>query len=109
MAQLALINRLHMDYFATLLARLSQTREGAGSLLDSTTVLRGSAFGDSNEHDHMDLPIVLAGGSVRGGQHVMVARGTPMSNLLLATLQDLGVPARSFGDSTGALPGVFHA
>ena len=109
MAQLALINRLHMDYFAYLLKRLSETREGGRALLDSTLVLRGSAFGDSNEHDHMDLPIVLAGGLVRGGQHLAFARGTPMSNLLLAALQALGVPARSFGDSTGALEGMFHA
>ena len=108
MAQLALINRLHMDYFAYLLTRLSQVHDGAGSLLDSTLVLRGSAFGDSNEHDHMDLPIVLAGASVVGGQHWTFAKGTPMSNLLLAALQTLGVPARSFGDSTGPIRGVFH-
>jgi hypothetical protein len=109
MSQLALINRLHMDYFAYLLKRLSETRDGAGSLLDGTLVLRGSAFGDSNEHDHMDLPIVVAGGPVNGGQHLNFAKGTQMSNLMLAGLQALGVPATKFGDSTGPLEGVFHA
>jgi len=109
MAQLALINRLHMDYFAYLLKRLAETGDGAGSLLDTTLVLRGSAFGDSNEHDHMDLPIVVAGGLVKGGQHLTFAKGTQMSNLMLAGLQALGVPATSFGDSTGPLEGLFHA
>jgi hypothetical protein len=109
MAQLTLINRLHMDYFAYLLKRLAETKDGTGSLLDGTLVLRGSAFGDSNEHDHMDLPIVLAGGPVKGGQHLAFAKGTPMSNLMLAGLQALGAPATSFGDSTGPLEGVFLA
>jgi hypothetical protein len=109
MAQLALINRLHMDYFAYLLKRLAETSDGAGSLLDTTLVLRGSAFGDSNEHDHMDLPIVVAGGLVKGGQHLPFGKGTQMSNLMLAGLQALGVPAKSFGDSTGPLEGLFHA
>lgn len=109
MAKLALINRYHMTYFAYLLKRLGETHDGAATLLDTTLVLRGSAFGDSNEHDHMDLPVVMAGAGVRGGQHVTFAHGTQMSNLLLAALQTLGVPATSFGDSTGPLEGVFVA
>jgi len=109
MAKLALINRYHMTYFAYLLKRLGETHDGAATLLDTTLVLRGSAFGDSNEHDHMDLPVILAGAGVRGGQHVTFAHGTQMSNLLLAALQTLGVPATSFGDSTGPLEGVFLA
>jgi hypothetical protein len=109
MTKLARINRYHMEYFATLLKRLAETKDGAGSLLDTTLVLRGSAFGDSNEHDFMDLPIVVAGGLVRGGRHVVAPAGTTASNLMLAGLQALGVPATKFGDSTGALADVFGA
>lgn len=103
MAKLAVINRYHMEFFAYALQRMTETRDGAGSLLDTTLVIRGSAFGDSNEHDFMDLPIIVAGGLVRGGRHVEVAKGTSMSNLMLAGLNLLGVPATSFGDSTGPL------
>ncbi|PWQ83129.1 hypothetical protein DKY64_23685, partial [Stenotrophomonas maltophilia] len=64
MAKLARINRHHMEYFAYYLKRMAETKDGEASLLDRTLVLRGSAFGDSNEHDHMDLPVVVAGGLV---------------------------------------------
>jgi hypothetical protein len=108
MAKLARINRHHMEYFAYYLERMAATKDGEGSLLDSTLVLRGSAFGDSNEHDHMDLPVIVAGGLVAGGRHLVVEKGTTMSNLLLASLNLLGVPDTHFGDSTGPLAGVAH-
>lgn len=108
MVKLARINRYHMEHFAYLLSRLAETREGDHALLETTLVLRGSAFGDPNEHDFMDLPVIVAGGPVAGGQHVSVAHGTPMANLMLAMLQGLGVPADRFGDSTGALAGVLR-
>jgi hypothetical protein len=101
--KLAAINRYHMTYFAYLLRRLSDVKDGEASLLERSFVLRGSAFGDSNEHDHMDLPVVVAGGLVKHSGHLSVPRGTTMSNLLLTGLQALGVPTTSFGDSTGAL------
>lgn len=109
MAKLARINRHHMEYFAYYLKRMSETRDGEASLLDRTLVLRGSAFGDSNEHDHMDLPVVVAGGLVPGGRHLAVAKGTTMSNLLLAALNVLDVPATSFGDSDAPLSALAHA
>lgn len=108
-AKLARINRYHMEYFAYFLDRMQAVRDGEGSLLDRTLVLRGSAFGDPNVHDHMDLPVLVAGGLVQGDAHVRVEAGTTMSNLLLAALHALNVPASSFGDSTGALSGVFRA
>ncbi len=109
MAKLALINRYHMEFFAYALKRLKETRDGAGSLLDTTLVIRGSAFGDSNEHDFMDLPVIVAGGLVQGGRHLAFDKGTTMSNLLLAGLQMLDVPAASFGDSSGPLAGLARA
>lgn len=109
MAQLAKINRYHMEFFAYALKRKKETRDGADSLLDSTLVIRGAAFGDSNEHDFMDLPVIVAGGLVEGGRHLAVDKGTSMSNLLLAGLQLLGVPGKAFGDSTGPLAGLVDA
>ncbi|WP_159981837.1 MULTISPECIES: DUF1552 domain-containing protein [unclassified Novosphingobium] len=103
MAQLAKINRYHMEFFAYYLQRMKEVRDGEGSLLDRTLVIRGSAFGDSNEHDYMDLPVVVAGGLVKRGRHVRVEKGTTMSNLMLAGLNALDVRAASFGDSTAPL------
>jgi hypothetical protein len=109
MAQLAKINRYHMEFFAYALKRLKETRDGEGSLLDTTLVIRGSAFGDSNDHDFMDLPVIVAGGLVKGGRHLAAQKGTSMSNLMLAGLNLLGVPAKAFGDSTGPLAGLADA
>ena len=109
MVKLARINRYHMEFFAYALKRLKETRDGAGSLLDTTLVIRGSAFGDSNEHDFMDLPVIVAGGLLQGGRHLAAEKGTTMSNLLLAGLNLLDVPAAKFGDSTGPLAGLAHA
>ena len=102
-AKLERINRYHMGYFAYYLQRMRDVKDGEGSLLDRTLVLRGSAFGDPNEHDHMDLPVIVAGGLVKGDRHIVVEKSTTASNLLLASLHVLGVQANSFGDSTGPL------
>lgn len=109
MAKLALINRYHMTFFAYMLERLKAVRDGEGSLLDTMLVLRGSAFGDSNDHDFMDLPVIVGGGLVKGGRHMTVAQGTSMSDLMLAGLNLLGVPATKFGDSSGPLKGLADA
>ena len=101
--KLARINRHHMEYFAYFLQRMRDVKDGEGSLLDRTLVIRGSAFGDPNEHDHMDLPIIVAGGLVKGNRHLVVEKNTTASNLLLTALHLLDVPATSFGDSVGPL------
>lgn len=109
MEKLARINRHHMEYFAYYLERMRTMKDGEGSLLDRTLVLRGSAFGDPNEHDFMDLPVVVAGGLVPGNRHIVADKGTTMSNLLLAALNLLDVPATSFGDSTDSFGALTHA
>ncbi|AOH84509.1 hypothetical protein AWL63_11560 [Sphingomonas panacis] len=109
MAKLAKINRHHMEYFAYYLDRMKAVKDGDGTLLDRTMVIRGSAFGDSNQHDHMDLPVIVAGGLVPGDRSVSVPKGTTMSNLLLAALNVLDVPTKSFGDSNAPLAELVRA
>jgi hypothetical protein len=69
-------------------------------------VLYGSSMSNGNQHDHDPLPIVLAGGAagqLKGGRHLQFAPHTPMSNLLLAMADKLGVRRDGMGDSTGKL------
>ena len=105
--RLAVLNRYHMGVFAYLLDRLAMTPDGDGTLLDHSLVMYGSGMSNSNQHDHDPLPILLAGGAsgrLRGGRHLRAdAPRTPLSNLLLAMLQKLDVPAESFGDATGVM------
>lgn len=102
-AKLVKINRLHMEQFGYLLDRLSATADGDGTLLDSTLVMGGASLGEPNDHDNMNLPAMVAGGGLRGNRHIVEPQHTPMCNLMLSLIQELGVPAESFGDSTGVI------
>jgi hypothetical protein len=100
----AVLNTYHVGLFAHFLEKLRATPDGDGTLLDHSLVLYGSGMSDGNQHNHTDLPIVLAGGAsgrMKGGRHLRNTKNTPMANLLLAVLETLQVPTDKFGDSTG--------
>jgi hypothetical protein len=102
----AVLNRYHVSMLAYFLDKLRASPDGEGTLLEHSMVLYGSGMSDGNQHNHHPLPVVLCGGAsgrVKGGQHLRVLKGTPLSNLLLSMLQKLDVPAESFGDSTGTI------
>jgi len=101
--KLARINRLHMQQFAYYLERMQATKDGEGSLLDSTLVLAGSSLGEPNEHDNMNLPVLVAGGGLPGNRHIEVPKHTPMCNLMLCMIHELGIELDAFGDSTAPL------
>ena len=106
MDQFAVLNRYHVALLGTFLEKLRQTPDGDGSLLDHSMILYGSSLSDGNEHNYDPLPVVLAGGAsgrLEGNRHLRNAPQTPMSNLLLAMLDKLGVERSSFGDSTEML------
>ncbi|MES2604865.1 MAG: DUF1552 domain-containing protein, partial [Pseudomonadota bacterium] len=102
-AKLVRINHLHMQQFAYYLERMSSTQDGEVTLLDSTLVMAGASLGEPNDHDNMNLPIIIAGGGVTGNRHIVMPKDTPMCNLMLAMINTLGVPLDKFGDSTAAL------
>jgi hypothetical protein len=105
-ARLAQVQQYHVKMLAYLLQKLQATPDGAGTLLDHSLLMYGSGMSNSNQHDHRPLPIVVAGGAcgkLPGGRHIQVDPQTPLSNLLLALLHKLDVPAQSFGDSTGVV------
>jgi len=102
-AKLVKINRHHMEQFAYCLERMSSTKDGESSLLDSTLLMAGASLGEPNAHENSNLPAISAGGGLQGNRHIAVEKNTPMCNLMLSMINKLGVPAESFGDSTGLL------
>jgi hypothetical protein len=103
-AKMAKINAFHVSLFAYYLDRLKATPDGDGTLLDHSLILYGSGMGDPNIHDHVNLPIVVAGGAagkVKGGRHIRYAEPTPLANLHLTLLERVGVRMSAFADSKG--------
>jgi hypothetical protein len=100
----SVLNTYHVGLFAYFLEKLRATPDGDGTLLDHSLVLYGSGMSDGNQHNHTDLPIVVAGGAsgrMKGGRHLRHPKNTPMANLLVALLDTLGIPTDKFGDSNG--------
>ena len=91
---------------AYLIDKMKNTADGDGNLLDHSLVLYGSPMGDGSVHNHLRIPIFLAGkanGRLTGNNHVLCKDGTPFANVLLTLLQKLGVETDSFGDSNGTV------
>ncbi len=100
------LNEYHVQQFAYLVKRMSETPEGDGTMLDSTLFLYGTGISDSNTHFHDDLPSALVAGKstgITGGRYVRYPEGTPLANLHVSILEKLGTPVETFGDSTGVL------
>jgi Protein of unknown function (DUF1552) len=103
-ARMAKINAFHVSLFAYFLQRLKVTPDGDGCLLDHALYLYGSGMGNPNVHDHVNLPILVAGGgagTVKGGRHLKYAEPTPLANLHLTLLERAGVRMDAFADSKG--------
>ncbi len=101
--QLGEIDRQQMKLLGKTLGRLK-----AKGLLERTMVLYGSNMGDANIHDNTNLPILLAGGGFRHGQHLVFPRenNAPLCNLFVSMMRRMGVEGESFGSSSGALRGL---
>jgi hypothetical protein len=106
-AQLKRVERAFFDELKTLLTNLKNTKEGDSTLLDRTTIVITSNLGSGNSHSNKDLPVLLAGGRFKHGQHLAFDPGsTPLSNLYVSVLNQLGFEDKSFGTSTGTLKGL---
>lgn len=91
-----------------LLTKLRSSQEGGSTLLEQTQVLYGSNLGNGNNHDTKNLPILLAGGGFKHGQHLAFDKtnNEPLPNLFVSMLQRLGIETDKFASSNGTLKGL---
>ena len=96
------------DVLNGFLTSLQQTREQGQSLLDSTTVLYGTCMGSANSHSNVNLPVLLAGGGFRHGQHLAfdTENNYPLSNLYVSMLQRMGIETDAFSTGKGTMRGL---
>jgi hypothetical protein len=97
-----------MKTLRDLLGKLKQTNEAGVTLLDRTMVFLGSNLGDGSSHSVKNLPVLLAGGGFRHGQHLHFDPQTPppLCNLYVSMLQRLDIEVDRFSTGTGTLTGL---
>ena len=115
------LEKYQMEQFARFLAKLESIDDGGEPLLKRTMVLFGSGMGNGNNHSLTNLPIILAGGGFRHGEHKAFPKSfqergaapikseagkVPLSNLFLSMLQRFGVETEKFALSKGTLRGL---
>ncbi len=101
-AILSIARRWITQEFVTFLHQLRDTPDplGDGSLLDSTLVFWCSELGGSQRHDNDNMPFLLAGAGIRGGQYLQL--NDVRHNRLLVTLcQYMGVNVDTYGSAIG--------
>jgi len=101
------LNRYHVSTLAYFAQKLRSIPDGDGTLLDHSLILYGTNMGNSNQHQHYDVPHILVGGAngqLKGNRHVSYERKTVTTgNLLLNVLDMYGIRQDQQGDSTGRL------
>ena len=105
-AKVQKINAYHLSKVANFIDQVASIQENGASLLDNCLILYGSGISDGDRHNHNDLPIILlgrAGGRLEANVHVRYPDNTPLCNLYLWMLHQVGIKADSFGDSNGVL------
>lgn len=97
-----------MSYLIDLLKAQEDLING-GTLFDHTMILYGCGMA-TGTHSTRNLPLLLAGGGFRLGEHKAYpeekGKRLPAANLLLSMLQNFGLEIDRFGSSTGTLRGL---
>ncbi len=106
--QLAIIEETELKQLSRFLTSMQQAKEGASTLFDSTSILNVSNLSNASAHTCENLPIILAGGGYKHQGHVVKDRkdNTPLSNLYVRMLQQVGIQTDTFGASTRVLGDV---
>lgn len=103
--QLMKIERAILGCFNGLMGRMKAHREGGATLLDNTLTILGSNLGNAAAHDPRNNPIILAGGGLNHGGYEAHRRddNTPLCNLFVRMLQEMGMETDTFGTSSSSL------
>ncbi len=108
MRQLEVIDRGVIQAWVEFIESLKETADGAGTLLDNTQVLMGSNLGNASGHITTNLPVLLAGGGFKHGQHLAfdARKNYPLPNLFVSMMQNLGLETGEFASGTGTMTGL---
>jgi hypothetical protein len=95
--------RYAMTNLNDLLVRMKNTPDGAGNLLDNSSVYTTSCTAESQTHSNLDFPVLVsgkAGGKLKGDQHIRLVDANT-STVPFTLYQAYGGTAQSFGLAEG--------
>ncbi|GAB5444045.1 MAG: DUF1552 domain-containing protein [Fuerstiella sp.] len=109
--QLAIVEENIISSWGQFLRDLSETDEQGESVLDNTCILLTSNLGNASNHDNRNMPVLVAGGRFRHGQHLAFDKKNnyPLPNLYVNLLQHVGLETDQFASSTGTMTGLERA
>ncbi len=93
------MNVISMEAFATFIAAFAAVREGAGTLLDNCLIYANSDTNNAHMHALDGVPVMLvgrAGGKFKTGNHIQ-GHGDPISRVGFTAMQAMGVPIDKWG------------
>lgn len=109
----------HMDHFARLVAKLRDTPEGDGSVLDNCALVfliegghgADPEFGQAwSSHTTQNMACLVAGraGGLTPGRHVVAPAATDHPvNVLLTAMEAAGAPTASLGEVSGTIDALY--
>jgi hypothetical protein len=108
LAQLKIVQTRQMRSLSAFLGKLQAAKENGETVFDRTATLIGAAMGNASSHNCKNLPILLAGGGFKHGQHIAfdAVNNTPLCRLYVSLLQRFGIEAEQFASGRGTLPGL---
>lgn len=108
LGQLAIVETEIMKAWGEFLRDLNGVDDKGRTLLDQTSVLLTSNLGNASSHDNRNMPVVLAGGGFRHGQHLAFDRKNnyPLPNLFVSLLQRVGMETDQFATGTSTMTGL---
>jgi hypothetical protein len=106
----------HVKFFAYLVAKLRDTPEGDGHVLDNCALvfltegghgLDAASGKQYSSHSSENMAVLVAGhaGGLRAGQHV-AAPGMHPANVLVTAMNAVGVAGDTLGEVSGTIPGL---
>jgi hypothetical protein len=104
LSKYAKIGTYHIAKMGEFIEKLKNTKDGDGTLLDHSLLYWGSGMSNGNAHDRQNVPAVLVGGAngnMKGNNHIVTPKDTPVQNLLVGIAHAAGVELESVGPSTG--------
>ena len=107
-ADLIKVESEHMRLLSGFLDQLKTKTDAKGApLLESTFVLWGAGMGDASRHSNANLPVFLAGGSLKHGSHIAIDRDRSeaplLGDLYITMLQQMGIEQNQFSNANRSM------